>query len=85
MKCEEQNAKNRKLLRAIVFESQFFLGRTLSIQSLGVFMKSHRVPWTLMRQLFGQDGPLRNQLVHLGGHFGCQKVTLGTAKITLST
>ena len=29
MKCEEQNAKNRKLLRAIVFESQFFLGRTL--------------------------------------------------------
>ena len=55
------------------------------IQSFGVFMKSHRVPWTFLKQLFGQDVPLRNQLVHLGGHFGCQKVTLGTAKITSST
>ena len=55
------------------------------IQSFGVFMKSHRVPWTFLKQLFGQDVPLKNQLVHLGGHFGCQKVTLATAKITLST
>ena len=29
MKRKEQDAKNRKLLRAIVFESQFFLGRAL--------------------------------------------------------
>ena len=55
------------------------------IQSFGVFMKSHRVPWTFLKQLFGQDVPLINQLVHLGGHFECQTVTLGTAKITSST
>ena len=35
MKREEQDAKNRKLLRAIVFESQFFLGRTLRFCQFG--------------------------------------------------
>ena len=49
-----------------------------------VFMKSNRVPMTILGQLFGHMGLLRSQLVYLGGHFECQEVTLGPSEVTLS-